>query len=169
MHLSETNEALSHKIVGGTEHQWTCWNNARFLDYESEYGHASVVFDTDTQTVYSAEISDKENKHKPYRWLNPNYKDEYIAEAKKRDVNPNLAWDDTNWYDLETSADWLKKASAIFNGLPVDTRVEVPLDLDNDTLLQLALEAHKRDITINQMVEQLLREVIERSVNEKQT
>jgi len=43
-----------------------------------------------------------------------------------------------------------------------DNRVDVELDLDNFTILQLALEAHKRDITLNKMVEIILQEVIDR-------
>lgn len=167
MHLSKVNEALSHKIVGGSEHQWTCWDNVRFLDYESDYAHASVVFNIKTQEVYTAEINDKESKFKPYRWLNPSFKQEYLLEHTKRGIDYTVAWDDTKWYDLETSEDWLTKASAIMENKSFDTRVEVPLDLDNDTILHLALEAHKRDITINQMVEILLQEVIDRSVNGK--
>ncbi len=48
-----------------------------------------------------------------------------------------------------------------------DNRVEVELDLEEDVILQLALEAHKRDITLNKMVELLLQEVIDKhNVNE---
>jgi hypothetical protein len=36
----------------------------------------------------------------------------------------------------------------------------VPIDLDNDTMLKLSMEAHKRDITLNQMIEEILRELI---------
>ena len=43
-----------------------------------------------------------------------------------------------------------------------DNRVEVELDLEEDVILRLALEAHKRDITLNKMVEILLQEVIDR-------
>jgi predicted HicB family RNase H-like nuclease len=32
-------------------------------------------------------------------------------------------------------------------------------------MLKLAMEAHKRDITLNQMVEQILRELIEKNGN----
>lgn len=47
-----------------------------------------------------------------------------------------------------------------------DNRVDVEIDLDNFTILQLALEAHKRDITLNKMVEIILQEVIDqRKVN----
>ena len=43
-----------------------------------------------------------------------------------------------------------------------DNRVDVELDLDEDVILQLALEAHKRDITLNKMVEIILQEVIDK-------
>jgi len=43
-----------------------------------------------------------------------------------------------------------------------DNRVEVELDLEEDVILHLALEAHKRDITLNKMVEILLQEVIDK-------
>jgi predicted HicB family RNase H-like nuclease len=43
-----------------------------------------------------------------------------------------------------------------------DGRVSVDIDIDDDVILQLALEAHKRDITLNKMVEIILQEVIDR-------
>ena len=160
MHLSEVNEAMSHRINGGSEYQWHCWDNARFLDYESDYAHASVVFNCETQEIYCAEINDKEDKHKPYRWLNPSYKNEYFDEAKERNIDPDQAWDDKKWYDLEVKEDWLEKAEAIFNGESFDDRVKVPLDLSRDELFKLMEMAHERDITLNQMVEEILWQVI---------
>jgi hypothetical protein len=41
------------------------------------------------------------------------------------------------------------------------------VDLDDDIILKLSIEAHKRDITLNKMVEIILQEVIDKhSVNE---
>lgn len=165
MHISKVNEALDHKIVGGSEHQWKCWDNARFLDYESDYAYASVVFNMRTQEVYVAEVNDKDNKHKPYRWFNTDYKEDYLAEAKERNVNPNVAWDETTWCDLETREDWLEKAGAIMRGEDFDTRVEVPLDLDDDTMLRLFMLAHKKDITLNKLVEHILQDQIDRHLS----
>lgn len=161
MYLKDVNEKLDHKIVGGSEHQWDCWDNARFLDYESNYAHASVVFNCETQEIYCAEINDKDDKHKPYRWVNPIYKQEYWDEAKEKNVDPDQAWDNKKWYDLETSGDWLTKASAIMRGEKFDTRVEMPLNLDNETLFKLMTMAHERDITLNKMVEEVLSKVID--------
>jgi len=163
MHLSEVNEALDHKICGGSEYGWSCWPNARFLDYESEYAHASVVFNTETQEVYTAEVNDKEDILKPYRWINPLYKDLYLDEAKERGVNPNQAWDDKEWCDLEVQDDWLTKASSILRGELFDERIKVPLNLSKDEMFQLMQMAHDRDITLNKLVEELLWEVIKRN------
>lgn len=161
MKLMEVNNSLSHKIIGGSEYCWKSFGNtARYLDYETEYAYASVVFDSRTQDIYAAEINDKADKHSPYRWLNPNYKQKYYNEAKERNVDPNEAYDNIKWVDLETEEDWLTKANAIANGKEFDTRVEVTLELDDELMFELMMAAHTRDITLNKMVEHILKEVI---------
>lgn len=161
MYLKDVNEALDHKISDGSEYCWSCYPNARFLHYETEHGYATVIFSTKTQEVYEAEVNDKENKHKPYRWLNPKYKDDYIKEAQEKNVDPNIAWDYVKWVDLDVSEDWLEKAKSLMNNVPFDERVLLPLDLDDDILLELCLQAHERDITMNQMVELILQRAID--------
>lgn len=173
MHLSKVNEALQHKIVSGSEYQWNCFPDARFLDYESDYAHFTVLYSTTTQTVYQADASIKRDMwaqdEKPYRWTHPMFKDAYLNEAKERNVDPNQAWDDVNWVELDVAEDWLEKATSMFNGEEWDDRVQVPLDLSDDLILQLAMEAHKRDITLNKMVEIVLQEAIERHRNDDLT
>jgi hypothetical protein len=166
MHLSKVNEALQHKITGGSEYYWNCWPNPRWLDYESEFATASVVFNTETQEIYTAEICDKEHKHKPYRWLNPLYKQAMIDEAKDRVIDPDEAWENVKWCDLETTEDWLEKASAMFAGDEFDTRVQVPLTLGKDEMYKLMEMAHEHDVTLNKMVEIILEEMILRHRND---
>ena len=85
-----------------------------------------------------------------------------IAEAKQRDVKWKKAWDNVKWIDLETEEDFLHKAENIFNGhSDFDKRIQVPIELEDDVMLKLCMEAHKRDITLNQMVEQVLRVAID--------
>lgn len=38
--------------------------------------------------------------------------------------------------------------------------MEVDLDLDDDIILYLALEAHKRDITLNEYINEILKKYI---------
>jgi len=42
-----------------------------------------------------------------------------------------------------------------------DNRVTIEIDLDEDLLYQLMLKAHEHDITLNQMIERILREYID--------
>jgi predicted DNA-binding ribbon-helix-helix protein len=48
-----------------------------------------------------------------------------------------------------------------------DGRVEVPIDLTDDEFLRLAKMAHERDITFNQLVEEILQSEIDRIEKEK--
>ena len=166
MRLNEINEALDHKITGGSEYQWNCYPDGRYLDYESDFAHVSILYSTVDQTVYQAEVSIKreawDEDKKPYRWLNPDYKYALYKESKKRKVDTDIAWDDVKWIDLEMTEDFLEKATAIFNGEEYDTRVKIEFDLDDRSILKLATEAHKRDITLNKMIEIILQEVIDR-------
>jgi macrodomain Ter protein organizer (MatP/YcbG family) len=65
------------------------------------------------------------------------------------------------WIDLEVEEDFLEKAKAMFNGQEFDTRVQVPIDLDDRLMLKLCMQAHERDITLNKMIEILLQETID--------
>ena len=166
MKIKQINEVLDHKITTGSEYTWNCYPDARFLEYESDYAHVSVIFSTINQEVYEAEICIKRDAYKedmrPYRWLNPDTKDAMIDEAKKRKVKYRKAWDDVKYIDLDLEVDFLEKAKAIFNGLDFDTRVLMEVDLDDETLLKLAVEAHKRDITINKYIEEVLQAFIDK-------
>jgi hypothetical protein len=41
-------------------------------------------------------------------------------------------------------------------------RVTIEIDLDEDLLYQLMLKAHEHDITLNQMIEKILREYLDK-------
>lgn len=160
MNLAKTNQAFNHKITGGSEFQWDCYPDARYLDYESDYAHGSVLFNTETQEVYCAEVTTKEHKYQ-YRWLNPEYKQDYYDECKKKKVDPDKAWDEVKWTDLETEEDFLEKANAIFEGRSFDERVLIPVEFDDELLMTLFKEAHRQDITFNQLMERALQNLID--------
>ena len=167
MHLSQVNEITNHKITEGSEYCWRCYPDARYLNYESDFAYIGVIYSTESQIIYEAEVTIKteswnEVDDKPYRWLNPEYKEIMIAEAKERKVKWRKAWDNIKWIDLEVEDDWLEKATAMFNGEEFDTRVQIEVNLEDDLILGLAKEAHKRDITLNKMIEVVLQEVIDR-------
>jgi len=165
MTLQEVIEAFEYKISGGSEYQWHCFgDHARFLDFETEYGNGSVIFDSVDQTVYQAEVWVRElgdSKSRPYRWSNPDYFDAYLKEATERNVKYRVAYDDVEFIDLEQAEDFFEKAKAIMNGIEFDKRIVVPLDLPDSLMLELFKEAHKRDITLNQLVDKILQNLVD--------
>jgi hypothetical protein len=160
--LTLINPALQHRISDGTEYMWSCYgSSARYLNYESEYGHASVIFDTKDQTIYEAEVEMSNSEMRPYRWLNPAYAGKMHAEAVFRGVDDRFAWDDVKWIDLDVADDWLNKATAIFNGEPFDSRVQIEIELSDQEFIMLSKLAHEADITLNEMVERALFKAID--------
>lgn len=162
--LKDFMEVVDYKITEGSDYGWQCFGpNAYRLDSwnQDQEGHTvSIVFDTRTHEVYEASAYDYK-RNRAYRLINPDYKFGHDDEAAGRGVDSNQAWDDVNYVDLETDEDFLDKARSIVADEDYDTRVDVPLNLPDDSLFQLMKLAHEADMTLNQYVEKLLRHAIE--------
>lgn len=149
--------ATEFKITGGSEYCWNCFGtNARYLDSDREDRYSvGTIFDSKDQTVYVMEAWDYVND-RVYRWINPDYRQKYIDEHKERNVDFYETIDNSKFIDLEIIEDFLSKANAIVNGVEYDNRVSVPIDLSDQELLDLFKMAHERDITFNQLAEEIL-------------
>jgi hypothetical protein len=151
--LKEWMEVSNYRITEGSDYYayggayaLTSWSG-------SQGGYSlEIIFDPKTQVVYEVQACDYKH-NRAYRLINEDHKEE------SRD---DEAWDDVKWIDLEVDDDWIQKALSIVAGEDYDTRVSVPIDLSDAELLTYMKLAHERDITFNQLVEQALREAIER-------
>lgn len=163
--LKDFMEVIGYRITEGSQYTWNCFGpNAYRLDSwngDMDGYTVTAVFDTVTQVVYQVEAHDYGN-NRSYRLTNLEYLDAFNGECLSKGVDPDIAWDDIRFFDLETVEDFLAKTRAIVAGLDYDTDIEVPVDLDTDTILRLALEAHRRSITLNELVNQLLRDELSR-------
>lgn len=166
--LKEFFEVAEYRITEGSEYGWQCFgHDAYSLDSWNgdQNGHTlTVVFDRKTQVVYQVEAFDYANE-RAYRIINPDYRQAFDDECKRREI-VDQAWerDDgtpVKFTDLDVVDDWLEKASAIVAGEEYDTRVKIPLELDRDQLHELMLLAHQQDLTLNQLVEKVVRLAIE--------
>jgi hypothetical protein len=110
-----------------------------------------IIFNTKTQTVYSVQACDYKH-NRAYRYTHPDH-------CKDLDKQ---AWDDVEWCDLEDETDWLEKAQAIVAGRDYDTRVSIPLELGEVEMFRLMSMAHKQDITLNQLVEKIIQQVVDK-------
>ncbi len=162
--MKEWMELVNYRITEGCDYGWQCYGPDVYqLDSWNgeQNGHSfTIIFDTRTQTVYEVQAHDYVH-NRAYRMVNQDYAKKMKKEAKKRDVDRDQAWDDVNYTDLEVDDDFIQKCLSIREGEDYDTRVSVPLELGDDEMFQLMKMAHEQDITLNQLVEQLLRRVIE--------
>ena len=162
MMLQEFIEANEFKITGGSDFGWNCFGaNARYIDCDQEDTFSiSALFDSQTQEVYVIEAWDYAN-NREYRWIDPRYKSEYDREAQEKEIDPNESLDGKRYIDLELVDDILEKIKGIRSGEDYDTRVQVPLNLPDDSLFELMKLAHEADLTLNEYVEQILRTAID--------
>ena len=160
---------VGYRITGGSEFQWQCYGSQAYVIDSDGANHSfSVVFDRHNQTVYEVTVCDYNNR-RAYRMINPDFKFGHDDEAAGRDVPANQAWDNVRYVDLDVADDFIQKSLAIRDGKPYDTRVQLDLDLDDDLLFGLMKLAHQQDITLNQMIEKILREAVAKRAAEKQS
>lgn len=150
-------DAVDYRITGGDEALWDCWGpDARYIDALSKDGknELSICIGGDRQVlaIYAYDITN----NLAWRWFaKPEIAKAHADECVFRGV-PDLAWEGVECTDLSALDDILEKTSAIFLGKDYDHRVVIDMDIDDDAFVHIAKEAHKRDITFNQMVELLL-------------
>jgi len=162
--MKEWMELVEYRITEGSDYGWQCYgSDAYMLDsWNGEQdGHSfTIIFDTKDQTVYEVQAHDYVH-NRAYRMINEDFAKKNRKEAKRRDIDRAEAWDDVDYVDLDVDDDFFQKALAIREGEDYDTRVSVPLELDDATMFQLMRSAHERDLTLNEFVEDILRQVLE--------
>jgi len=149
--LKEWMEVSNYRITEGSDYNayggayaLTSWNG------DQDGYSLEIIFDQKTQTVYEVQACDYKH-NRAYRLIN---------DAHKQVGRDDEAWDNTRWIDLEADDDWIQKAQAIVAGRDYDTRITVPIDLTDQELLALMKLAHERDVTLNHLVDQVLREAM---------
>jgi hypothetical protein len=167
--VREFMEVCNYRITEGSDYCWQCFGPRAYqLDSWNgdQNGHTvGIVFDNRTQVVYQASVYDYKNQ-RAYRMTNPDFKSAFDKECEDRYIL-DMAWEDdegnpVKYIDLEVVEDFVSKAKAIVNDEEYDTRIEVPLDLPNDLLFELMKMAHDRDMTLNQLVEEIIKIEIQR-------
>ena len=166
--MKEWMELVDYKITEGSDYGWQCYGaDAYQLDsWNGEHdGHSfCILFDTKTQAVYEVQAHDYLHQ-RAYRMVNEDFRKKMKKEAKRRNVDKNMAWelDDgtpLEYVDLDVDDDFIQKCLSIKAGEDYDTRVQVPVDFSDEELLQYMKMAHERDITFNELVEEALRHAL---------
>jgi hypothetical protein len=155
--VKEWMELVDHRITEGSEYNGYAPRTYALSSWNGEHDGYSfeIIFDTTTQEVYCVEACDYKNE-RAYRLINPDY---------VHTPHDSEAWDDVEWIDLEIDDDFIQKALAIKNGETYDTRISIPLTLNDEEMLVLFQKAHEADVTVNQYVSYVLRQYLEKMEN----
>jgi len=159
-------EAVQYRITDGSEYQWSCYGpNARSMEYWNDRYDDGVsvnmIYDTKTQVVYQMEAWDYAAE-KEYRWFHSGYIESYVREANKRGVDYEQSIDGRKFSDLEIAEDILEKATAMVAEEEYDDRIMIKLELGDPEWVMLMEMAHEADMSVNQFIEQILREDMKR-------
>jgi hypothetical protein len=162
MHLKDWFELVNYRITEGSEYNLNSFPDSYSLsswDGDHDGSSFNVVFNTKTQEVYTMEACDYRNQ-RAYRYINPEWSEIHSIGFIKALLGDE-AWDSVDFIDLEVYEDFLDKSRAIFDGESYDTRVSIPLALDDSEMFQLMKYAHECDMSLNEFVEKTLRDYIE--------
>jgi hypothetical protein len=161
--VKEWMELVDYKITEGGEYGWRCFGDDAYSlsswNGEQDGWSFDIVFDRKTQEVYTVEVCDYK-RQRAYRMINPDFRQAYDDEAATHGTMAKQAWDDVDYVDLEIDEDFATKAMWIKTDQDYDTRVSVPLTVPDDALFELMKQAHEQDITLNELVEKILRDFI---------
>lgn len=80
---------------------WQCWGeSAQYIDWGGEDNHiASAVIDRNTGLVYCLELF---TGQECLRYLDPDFADEFIAECRAKDIDPDHAVEDVAWISIDS-------------------------------------------------------------------
>lgn len=122
--------------------------------------YLTCIFDVISQEILEITAEDyKLGNH--YRWTT----EDFASQQKDNSTN----WMGKKYCELELAEDILEKATAIVSGRVYDTRVSVPLELSDEDFMLFARSAHERDVTFNQLIEQVLKAAISDHCAKKET
>ena len=162
--IKEWMELVDYRITEGGEYGWRCFGDDAYSlsswNGDQNGWSFDIVFDRRTQEVYTVEVCDYK-RQRAYRMINPDFQQAYNNEAATHGAMAKQAWDDVDYIDLEIDEDFVVKATWIKTDQDYDTRVGVPLTVPDDALFELMKQAHEQDITLNELVENILRKFVD--------
>lgn len=164
MNLEKLLYATECRISESSKYLWECYGeNARIIDFagpKEEESMISAIFDSKTRKVFEVNIN---TQNAPIRWIDPEYIKGYQDESADKNIDFNNAWDDVEWTNLDTEESILIKIEEQYN----TKKCIVAVDLDDATQLALFKIAHKQGISIDELVNDILKSEIAKKNTKK--
>lgn len=127
MKLNQVFDTCNGRVNGGSEYGWKCYGDARYMDFCDTDGNDDVVncvYSPSTQQVFEVQVW-VNSDNVVYSWRDPEYKKAYKAEAKERNIDPDNAFDDTQYTKVKEEAEILDLAQKMIHGTYVHSKALV--------------------------------------------
>ena len=97
--VSDWMEAIDYRITEGFDYNWNCFgeNVIELNSWDGDHSGFStdIVFNNKTKHIYAIDLCDFGNE-KAWRYIDPEYREQYLSEAKNWMVDPereDIAWE----------------------------------------------------------------------------
>lgn len=108
MHVNQFLTAVQYRITEGSEFLWDCYGTeAWYLDC----GMFSSIIDRHTGLIYELTVNDHEEGVN-LRWIDPEFLEAYVNEAKSRGHEPWQAYDDVLYTQVKDGQEMIAIISA---------------------------------------------------------
>lgn len=158
--LTQFLECVNYKITEGSEYCWESFGpNARYLtcEHEENIYTVEIVFDFITLTVYQMWVHS--NAGTRY-WTHPDYRDAFNDEQITKNGFEQLINDEDNTYYLQAKSILDYARMLISKYLDDDNMSTIELDLTDSEILWLSMQAHEKNITLNELINNIIEEHI---------
>jgi len=125
MKLMDVITQCGARVCEGSDYQWECYgHDAHILEFADVVGepYCSIVFDKKNYMVYELEIFIP-GQDQVFKWQDSEYETAHNREAKKRNVDITLAYDDVKYDKVADEAVILQYAKDIgemyYDDLPI--------------------------------------------------
>ena len=112
---------IDYKISDGDEYLWQAYGeNSWCVEYNGENCYNNIthevvaVFDRKTLIIYEVVCYDYINEVN-YRWIHPDYIDEVNQEAKERNVDNSIAYNNIKFIEVSSFEEWESKTREIID------------------------------------------------------
>lgn len=153
--------AANWQVTEGTAFGWDCFGpNIRYLiaSINETDVHASAIFSTESKELYVMELFVAE-QNTNRRWINPKYQETYRSAFIARALDPDRADEVSQFIDTDFD-DMLRRTTEAFSGPRYS---DIDLHLEEEVAVAAMKVAHGKDITLNELVDEILRDAIQRA------
>ena len=154
MALNQILKAVSYRISNSTQYLYSCFgsNQPRLIEFLDVNENPCGNFTLDSLGKVYEIVVELAEKNKCYRWIDFEFKNALFNEVVNKGFDPNIAWENIKYTEIESLEDMLIKVEAICKNIPFDERILKPLKLSDDEFLILARMAHEKDVTLNELI-----------------